>query len=91
MTEAINYPFFTVQFHPEKSIFQFSSKAIPHSVEAEHFSMNLIDAFLEYARMNYNNMDSYDELLTRVMEYSGHFTIIENPPSSNYYLHSDFP
>lgn len=54
--EAINYPFYGVQFHPEKPAFEFVVKAsqqrIPHSREAIAVSRYFADFFVQSAQIN---------------------------------------
>jgi len=57
--ESIKYPFFGVQFHPEKPPFEFvvkrSQHLIPHSREAIAVSRYFADFFVSLARMNGHN------------------------------------
>lgn len=54
--EALNYPFFAVQFHPEKPPFEFivkkSQKNMPHSRDAIAVSRYFADFFVTSAQLN---------------------------------------
>ena len=60
--EARKYPFYGVQFHPEKNSFIFHPKLhIPHSQTAVKFNLELAMFFVEESRKNDHQWDSYDE------------------------------
>lgn len=58
--EAISYPFIGVQFHPEKNIYEWSSREprIPHSKHAVHVSLYFATHFVNMARRNRHRFSS---------------------------------
>lgn len=62
--EAINYPFFGVQFHPEKAPFEFIIKKgqmnMPHSREAIAVSRYFADFFVTQAQLNGHKVNRSD-------------------------------
>ncbi|CAI2375635.1 unnamed protein product [Moneuplotes crassus] len=57
--EHYNYPFYGLQFHPEKpSYIWIKDKNIPHSPEAIKFSQDLIINFVKECRKNFNAFES---------------------------------
>ena len=59
MVEARGYPFFGVQFHPEKTNFEwFKPAGIPHSREAIGLSQHLANFFVTQASKNMNRFST---------------------------------
>lgn len=69
--EAYNYPFYGVQFHPEKPPFEFGTKGgyinVPHSPEANAASRYFSDFFVSQARLNSNKAEKPAELETSLI------------------------
>lgn len=59
--EARDYPFFAVQFHPEKNLYEWRIAAC-RTDEGAEISQVLSNKFVEYARHNTNRFDSLEEL-----------------------------
>lgn len=87
--EAIDYPFFAVQFHPEKIPFEFvikqSQHNIPHSIVARAGSRYLSDYFIGQARLNSHRREKN---LNKLMVYRYHpmYTGILNDMYEQRYL-----
>jgi gamma-glutamyl hydrolase len=47
MAEAKRYPFVAVQWHPEKSPFEFGRPEMPHSLAAVQLAQAVADAFVQ--------------------------------------------
>ncbi|XP_043281459.1 chitobiosyldiphosphodolichol beta-mannosyltransferase-like [Venturia canescens] len=60
--EHVNLPFYGVQFHPEKNIYEWiTKKAIPHGYEATRASQYFADFFINEARKNTHRFLSVEE------------------------------
>uniref|UniRef100_A0A7S3J8Q6 Folate gamma-glutamyl hydrolase n=1 Tax=Euplotes harpa TaxID=151035 RepID=A0A7S3J8Q6_9SPIT len=70
-TEALNYPFFTAQFHPEVTEFTFSYNFTDHSEPAVEFANQLSLKFVGEAKKNSQRFASYDELVGRLVQKAG--------------------
>lgn len=87
--EAIDYPFFAVQFHPEKPPFEFvikrSQSNIPHSAASKAGSRYLADFFVEQARKNRHRTNNQtDQLL--IYKYRPTYTGLLNDMYEQRYL-----
>jgi len=63
MMEAKHYPFWAVQYHPEKNMFEWTEKYpnIPHTKDAVHIAAFHSEFFVEEARKNLNSFSSREE------------------------------
>ncbi|ALC43937.1 l-3-72Dp, partial [Drosophila busckii] len=59
--EHLQYPFYGVQFHPEKNLYEFVSKLIPHTAGAVHSAQYFADFFISEARRNKHTFDNAAE------------------------------
>ena len=60
--ESVDYPFYGVQFHPEKNAYEWKKeKLIPHSKEAVVTTQYFADFFVNEARKNRNRFESKEE------------------------------
>ncbi|CAL8123308.1 unnamed protein product [Orchesella dallaii] len=60
--ESINYPFFAVQFHPEKNIYEWTKKEnLPHSPEAIEAAQYFAMFYVDQARKNTHSFNSTTE------------------------------
>ncbi|XP_028393790.1 gamma-glutamyl hydrolase-like [Dendronephthya gigantea] len=60
--EAKNYPFYSMQWHPEKCSFEWvSMKAIPHFLSSIQLSQYISNFFVQEARLNRNRFPSDTE------------------------------
>ncbi|XP_022092688.1 gamma-glutamyl hydrolase-like [Acanthaster planci] len=66
--EAIYYPFYGVQFHPEKNLFEWKSKNINHSSDAVVVTQYFADFFVSEARKNYHSFSG--ETLDKYLIYN---------------------
>eukprot|EP00343_Euplotes_focardii_P010374 CAMPEP_0205827692 /NCGR_PEP_ID=MMETSP0206-20130828/32827_1 /ASSEMBLY_ACC=CAM_ASM_000279 /TAXON_ID=36767 /ORGANISM="Euplotes focardii, Strain TN1" /LENGTH=263 /DNA_ID=CAMNT_0053128833 /DNA_START=143 /DNA_END=934 /DNA_ORIENTATION=+ len=67
--EHKKYPFYGLQFHPEKVSFIWDSKKdIPRSMEAIKFNQSLVNFFISEARQNLNNFDTEEEAFNLLVE-----------------------
>jgi gamma-glutamyl hydrolase len=60
--EAYDYPFFGVQFHPEKpeSIF-YEAANIVHTETSMKYNREFADFFVDKCRKNFNKYESFEE------------------------------
>ncbi|EEC08863.1 conserved hypothetical protein [Ixodes scapularis] len=65
MTAAISYPFYAVQFHPEKNSFEWKlderHQNIPHSVDATRLTQYMANFFVGEARKNDHKFSSPED------------------------------
>ena len=59
--EHVKYPFFGVQFHPEKVPYEWAKPTMPHSEKALHVNRYFYDMLVHVARNNDNHFDNVDE------------------------------
>eukprot|EP00349_Pseudokeronopsis_sp_Brazil_P010254 CAMPEP_0202978512 /NCGR_PEP_ID=MMETSP1396-20130829/84905_1 /ASSEMBLY_ACC=CAM_ASM_000872 /TAXON_ID= /ORGANISM="Pseudokeronopsis sp., Strain Brazil" /LENGTH=119 /DNA_ID=CAMNT_0049717495 /DNA_START=671 /DNA_END=1030 /DNA_ORIENTATION=- len=60
--EAFDYPFFGVQFHPEKPMATFyEATNVNHSERSQYYNRYFADFFVDQARRNFNHFDSFEE------------------------------
>lgn len=59
--EAYKYPFYGVQWHPEKNPFEWSKSYIPHSPSAVKATFSLADFFVNEARKNLHHFVNPEE------------------------------
>jgi gamma-glutamyl hydrolase len=59
--EGVKYPFFGVQWHPEKPPFEFTMDEIPHTLDAIRVSQHLANAFVDTARRSSHAPPSHEE------------------------------
>lgn len=66
--EAYNYPFYGVQFHPEKPQSNFDpSTNTDHSELSDDYNRYFADFFVDKARRNFNSFQSFaDEMKSLV-------------------------
>lgn len=85
--EAINYPFFATQFHPEIPIFEFTLTSgqmnVPHEYEAILVGQYFARFFVNETRKNVHRfMNTRSENSALIYNYSPKFTAL-NPESSD--------
>lgn len=66
ITEARDYPFFTVQYRVEQILYDFSKPEIPHDASSRMFAEDI--AFF-FARETRNSINYYDSYIHVTMEY----------------------
>lgn len=91
--EHIKYPFYGVQFHPEKPLYEFVSKSVPHTIAAIRVGQYFADFFVNEARNNphmfeniteqqaaliYNYNPAYTSLIGSSYEQQYHFKQLRN-------------
>ena len=60
--ESVDYPFYGVQFHPEKNVYEWNRETrIPHSKEAVLINQYFADFFINEARKNTNRFETAEE------------------------------
>lgn len=88
--EAIDYPFYGVQFHPEKAPYEFvvksSQKNIPHSWESIAASRYFADFFVNLARKNSHTTDSKQDRALLIYNNSPSYTALMNDMYEQRYL-----
>jgi len=83
--EGIKLPFYGLQYHPEKVIFEWSETVnIPHSYAAVKFSQNIANVFVEQARQNKNKFRNFAEARQYVISkevpyYTGNLVKAHSP------------
>ncbi|XP_049818768.1 gamma-glutamyl hydrolase-like isoform X3 [Aethina tumida] len=80
MMESIKYPFYGVQFHPEKNQFEFKQNVgIPHTPEAIKISQYFGNFFVNECRQNGNAFPDHNlEQRSLIYNYSPVYTGIKN-------------
>lgn len=72
--EAFNYPFYGVQFHPEKPPFEFAAKNkyqnVPHSNDAILVSRYFADFFVSLAQLNNHKVNKNDKVYQEELIYA---------------------
>lgn len=58
-TDAVDYPIYTVAYHPEKIMFDYALEGIPRSVAARQFAEDIGFFFIREARNSYNYYHAY--------------------------------
>ena len=82
--EALNYPFFGVQFHPEKNQFSFWNGApFLHSDMSIAYDRYFADFFVSQARINRNNYGDYETVQKDIIE--NYISIPTNTYDGNVY------
>jgi gamma-glutamyl hydrolase len=72
--EAKQYPFYAVQYHPEKNLFEWKVKAVRSDSGAEIVQI-LSNRFVDVARQNKNRFSSYEEFKKlAIYNYEAHAT-----------------
>ncbi|XP_015590768.2 chitobiosyldiphosphodolichol beta-mannosyltransferase [Cephus cinctus] len=73
------YPFYGVQFHPEKNIYEWkNTKNIPHGRKATRVSQYFADFFVNEARKNNHNFStSAEELKSLIYNYPTTYTALQ--------------
>jgi len=61
IVEGKNYPFYSVQFHPEKDIFDYQMPKMPHYKEARQFTEDLLWFFVNESRKSEHKFESYEK------------------------------
>lgn len=59
--EHLKYPFYGVQFHPEKPIYEFGSSHVPHTKSSIRIGQYFADFFVNEARRNPHNFTTTSE------------------------------
>ena len=66
--ESPRYPFFGTQFHPEKALEMYNSKAVDHSWASVKYNRYFADRFIEFARQNTNTCGDWHTCQTLLIE-----------------------
>lgn len=86
--ESRTYPFYSIQFHPEKVNFEFRLGAnIPHGAEAIKTSQYFANFFVEETKKNSHKFpDWLSEQDALIYNYSPHFTGLQNSTYLQLYM-----
>ena len=87
ITEAYKYPFYTVQFHPERNLYNFAKPNIPHSVEACELTNLFALRFVQVAKRNKNSFKSHGKVMERLVQSSGIYKIFPEFPTDIYFFY----
>lgn len=89
--ESKEYPFFGIQFHPEKNIFEYkSSLNIPHSISAIKISQYFANFFVEETRKNYHKFDTLvAEQEALIYNYPAFYTGKKNSSYEQLYMFTE--
>ena len=90
ITEAKHFPFYTVQFHPERNLYDYEMPNTPHSVEAGEFTNLLAQRLVQDAKRNMNSFKSHEETMNKLIQNSGDLRIFSQSKSEEYYFARDF-
>ncbi|XP_034481571.1 gamma-glutamyl hydrolase [Drosophila innubila] len=75
--EHLKYPFYGVQFHPEKPLYEFVSAKIPHTDSAVKSSQYFADFFISQARQNpHKFVNSTEQLRSLIYNYNPKYTML---------------
>ncbi|XP_030385344.1 gamma-glutamyl hydrolase [Scaptodrosophila lebanonensis] len=91
--EHVRYPFYAVQFHPEKPLYEFNAKGnIPHTQAAVSCSQFFAEFFVNEARRNPNIFKNQTELSSALIyNYSPEYTSPLGSAFVQQYLFEDIP
>lgn len=81
MTEALNYPFYTVQFHPERNMYRFDRDNIPHSDTAIELTTKLAERLVSDAAKSTNLFTDFQQYVSYSLENNGEFVISLTDPT----------
>lgn len=86
--ESRKYPFYGVQFHPEKTNFEFKKCAnIPHNQESIYISQYFANFFVQECRRNNQRYPDWKtEQKALIYNYMPHFTGIQNSSYMQLYM-----
>lgn len=86
--ESKRYPFYGIQFHPEKNQYEFkSSLKIPHSKQAVETSQYFANFFVEETRKNNHSFADWKaEKKALIYNYPAHYTGIKNSSYEQLYM-----
>ncbi|XP_071050371.1 gamma-glutamyl hydrolase B-like isoform X2 [Onthophagus taurus] len=86
--ESKKFPFYAVQYHPEKINFEFREKDnIPHSLDAMKTSHYFANFFIEETKKNKHRYPDWNsEMKALICNYSPHFTGLKNSSYLQLYM-----
>ncbi|KAJ8924865.1 hypothetical protein NQ315_001020 [Exocentrus adspersus] len=85
--ESRNYPFYGVQFHPEKNQFEFGKKQIPHDNEAVTISQYFSDYFVDECRKSTGSFPNEEmQRQAFIYNYSPRYTGLTNGSYEQIYV-----
>lgn len=93
--EGLKYPFFGVQWHPEKPQNEFGMDEVPHTLDAIRVSQHLANVFVSAARMSSHKPQSKEEELALLIYstppiFSARFEVLDDEnydgPDITYYF-----
>lgn len=89
--ESKKYPFYGIQFHPEKNIYEFkSSLNIPHSSSAVKVSQYFANFFIDECKKNNHKFSTFaDEQKALIYNYRPIFTGLKNASYEQLYMFTE--
>ncbi|KAH8416334.1 hypothetical protein KR222_008625, partial [Zaprionus bogoriensis] len=88
--EHIKYPFYGVQFHPEKPLYEFVSSSVPHTASAVRSSQYFADFFINEARRNpHNFLNATEQKRALIYNYNPKYTSLIGSGFIQQYIFSD--
>ncbi|KAH8283307.1 hypothetical protein KR054_000605 [Drosophila jambulina] len=89
IVEHTIYPFYGVQFHPEKPQYEFTKQSIPHTSAAIATSQYFVDYFVsECRRSNQSFANATEQAMSLIYNYKPEYTSILNSVYTQQYLFS---
>lgn len=89
--ESIRYPFYGLQFHPEKNLYEWNrNENIPHGIYASRISQYFANFFVNEARTNRNQFwDKNVEAKSLIYNYDTTYTALNNISFEQCYLFNE--
>lgn len=88
--EHVKYPFYGVQFHPEKPIYEFVSTLVPHTTDSIRVGQYFADFFVNEARKNTHIFEnSTEQQSVLIYNYDMTYTSLIGSSYEQQYLFKD--
>ncbi|KAM8710946.1 hypothetical protein ACLKA7_017561 [Drosophila subpalustris] len=85
--EHVTYPFYGVQFHPEKALYEFVSAKVPHTNSAVKSSQYFADFFISEARRNpHKFLNATEQKRSLIYNYNPKYTALVGSSYTQLYL-----
>lgn len=85
--EHVKYPFYGVQFHPEKSLYEFVNAKVPHTNSAAKSTQYFADFFISEARQNpHRFLNATEQKRSLIYNYNPKYTSLVGSSFIQLYL-----